>query len=331
MTTGAGGGGEVTLAGLLQRRPDEGDRPFLTFYDDARGDRVELSYKTFDNWVRKLANLLVEEYGAAGGARVATVTGVHWQASAVHAACWYVGAVAVPIPVGRPQDGPEAVRAQLAAAAPAVTFVREEWLQAVRDEPRGALVALCADPFGRPALDLGATPNFSRIVPAMPDDYDGDTGGRDAAALLLDPAGEATLLRHGELLDQAAATAAAWELTAADRVAGSLPDHLPRGTVTGLLAPFRVGAGAVRNRAFSTVGFWERVASERVSVVTLTADEARHLLDGEDRPAAADRLRLAVCVASGPDADLAARWQQRFGVPLTPDPGGHDAGGRSGR
>ena len=38
-----------------------GDKPFLTWYDDHRDERIELSYRTFDNWVAKTANLLVDE------------------------------------------------------------------------------------------------------------------------------------------------------------------------------------------------------------------------------------------------------------------------------
>src|SRR5579859_6537412 len=42
------------LRSLLEADPA---RPLITFYDDATGERVELSVKTFDNWVAKTANL----------------------------------------------------------------------------------------------------------------------------------------------------------------------------------------------------------------------------------------------------------------------------------
>ena len=42
-------------------------RPLVTFYDDATGERVELSVATFANWVAKTANLLQDELAA--GAR----------------------------------------------------------------------------------------------------------------------------------------------------------------------------------------------------------------------------------------------------------------------
>jgi uncharacterized protein (TIGR03089 family) len=318
------GPGIRSIADLLDVRFSGGeDRPFLTFYDDGRGDRVELSYKTFANWVGKVANLLAEEYGVGAGDRVATVAGVHWQATAIHFACWQVGATAV---VAVPPDGEDVPAdatgesvASVSAAGPAVVLAREEWLDAVRAAVRAPLVALCADPFGRPSRDLGTTPNFSRIVPAMPDEFDGEAGGRDDGALLLDPAGPA--LRQGELLAQAAAVARRWRLGAVDRVLSSLPDHRPGGLAAGLLAPFAVGGGTVRNREFSAGAFWQRVAGEHVTVASVTAAEAAALLEREpgepgerSRP---ERLRLVVCRDDAPP-ELAAAWQERFGMPLTP-------------
>ena len=52
----------MSLGGLLERQVERyQDKPFLTWYDDDRGERVELSYKTFANWLAKTANLLVED------------------------------------------------------------------------------------------------------------------------------------------------------------------------------------------------------------------------------------------------------------------------------
>jgi uncharacterized protein (TIGR03089 family) len=47
----------AVLADLLRRDPG---RPLVTFYDDATGERVELSVATYANWVAKTSSLLVE-------------------------------------------------------------------------------------------------------------------------------------------------------------------------------------------------------------------------------------------------------------------------------
>ncbi|NEB75744.1 TIGR03089 family protein, partial [Streptomyces sp. SID14478] len=61
-----------TPAALLQAAlaADPG-RPLVTFYDDATGERVELSVATFANWVAKTANLLQGDLNAEPGDRVA--------------------------------------------------------------------------------------------------------------------------------------------------------------------------------------------------------------------------------------------------------------------
>ncbi|MFE3458824.1 TIGR03089 family protein [Nocardiopsis aegyptia] len=74
-------------------------RPFVTSYD-ASGARVELSRATFDNWVSKTANMLVDGFGAQPGDSTALALPVHWQSLVWAVSCWSVGAVVVPSPRG---------------------------------------------------------------------------------------------------------------------------------------------------------------------------------------------------------------------------------------
>lgn len=107
--------------------PAEPGTPFLTFYDDATGERTELSYATADNWVAKTANLLVDGLGVAPGDAVAVLLPPHWQAVVVTLAVWAAGCVLA-------DDG-------------GVAFVAEDRLPlAGRDE----VVALSLRPFAGP-------------------------------------------------------------------------------------------------------------------------------------------------------------------------------------
>ena len=54
--------------------------PRVTFYDDATGERIELSAKVLSNWAAKAANALVEEFDAALGTTVGLVLPLHWRA-----------------------------------------------------------------------------------------------------------------------------------------------------------------------------------------------------------------------------------------------------------
>jgi len=66
-------------------------RPLLTWYDDATGERVELSGATLDNWVAKTANLLVDGLGLGTGDRAVVALPPHWQSAAVLLGCWHAG------------------------------------------------------------------------------------------------------------------------------------------------------------------------------------------------------------------------------------------------
>lgn len=69
----------VTFAAALadQLRRDPG-RPLVTFYDDASGERVELSVATYANWVAKTAGLAQDELDLTKGDRVLIDLPTHW-------------------------------------------------------------------------------------------------------------------------------------------------------------------------------------------------------------------------------------------------------------
>jgi uncharacterized protein (TIGR03089 family) len=65
--------------------------PFLTFYDDATGERTELSGATLANWVAKTANLLVDGCGLGPGDVAAVRLPAHWQTAAILLGAWTAG------------------------------------------------------------------------------------------------------------------------------------------------------------------------------------------------------------------------------------------------
>jgi len=77
------------LADLLRRDPG---RPLITFYDDATGERVELSVATWANWVAKTASLLAEEFDVERGSRVLLDLPTHWLVPVFLGAAWTIGA-----------------------------------------------------------------------------------------------------------------------------------------------------------------------------------------------------------------------------------------------
>jgi uncharacterized protein (TIGR03089 family) len=252
-----------------------GDKPFITWYDDHRDERIELSYKTFGNWVAKTANLLVEELGAGPGDR-AGVLADHWLVPVLVAACWRAGLCVVALDPERP--GP----ADLVAA-----FVHEERLADVSVADDVPVFALAADPLGRAGRDLGRARNFPGIVPSMGDVFD------DAA----DPPGDALIAADGNatmdgLLELTAALAARTGLGEADRLLSGRRLLTVGGVVAGLLAPLASGAGVVLVNDLDPGRFWKRVADERVAVAVVDPGQAAAVLDAG--PETGSRLRVLV-------------------------------------
>jgi uncharacterized protein (TIGR03089 family) len=239
-----------------------GDKPFCTWYDDQAGERVELSYKTFENWVAKTANLLVDELGAEPGDRVGAALVDHWQTPVILAACWRAGVGVVALDPAAPDPPPPD---PLVAA-----FVWEEHLPAVAaalDEV--PLVAVTADRLGRAASDPGRALVYANVVPGMGDLF---PAGPDPAGVALDAGGEAATM--ADLLARAAALAERTGLGDTDRLLSGRPLLTVDGAVAGLVAPFLRGAGVVLARDLDPARFWKRVADERVAVAVLEPGQA---------------------------------------------------------
>ena len=73
-----------------QLKGDPG-RPLVTFYDDATGERVELSVTTYANWVAKAASMLVEQHDLERGDTLRIDLPPHWLGPVFLGAAWTAG------------------------------------------------------------------------------------------------------------------------------------------------------------------------------------------------------------------------------------------------
>ena len=69
----------------------DGARPLLTWYDDASGERIELSVATAANWAAKTANFLVDEHDLDAGDVIALAPTSHWLSVVVLLGAWTAG------------------------------------------------------------------------------------------------------------------------------------------------------------------------------------------------------------------------------------------------
>jgi uncharacterized protein (TIGR03089 family) len=263
-------------------------RPLLTYYDDASGDRTELSGVTLANWVAKTANLLVDGCGLGPGDRAAVRLPAHWQTAAVLLGTWAAG-LAVDF-AGTPESPPHAPTAGAAVAFVAVDRVGEVPGSA------GDVFALGLAPMAMPmrpgpppgtvdyvAEVRGHGDRFAPAAPTRPGDpalrtatNPGDPTPRTALNAgdqiqRSAPTG-AGFESHGQVVAAAAGAGDAAGLRPGDRVlvdADALPD--PRDW---LLTPLVAGASIVlvRNASADPGVTDRRLAAERVTHPLPTPD-----------------------------------------------------------
>ncbi|MFB7182113.1 TIGR03089 family protein [Streptomyces sp. NPDC056257] len=226
-------------------------RPLVTFYDDATGERVELSVATFANWVAKTANLLQGDLGAEPGDRLALLLPAHWQSAVWLLACASVGVVA--------EIGGDPAGADLVVSGPD-TLERGLACQ-------GERMALALRPLGG---------RFPQAPPAGYADYAVEVPGQGDRFAPFAPvnADGPGLVIGGEELSYAALTARAREdaaklgLGGEARVLTGLGYDTWDGLSAGLYAPLAAGGSVVLCRnldRLSAQALAQRTESERVT------------------------------------------------------------------
>lgn len=221
--------------------------PRITYYDDATGERIELSTVTLANWAAKTANLLRDELGAGPGSRIAVLLPPHWQTAAVLLGVWWIGAEAVL----RPPPGRFAPAPEEAGPADIALCTAERLAEADDAAAGGEVAVLSLDAFGKPVPDLpiGVT-DYATAVRVhgdqiVPERFPGPAlDGRSA----------------DEVLAQARASAGSLGLTASDRVMSLSPL-----AVQNLLAVLASGASLVQVTNPDPARLARRRESEKVT------------------------------------------------------------------
>lgn len=171
-------------------------RPLVTFYDDATGERVELSLATYANWVAKTAGLVQDEVGLERGDLVLLDLPTHWLGPVWLGAAWSLGVCATDdaglvAAADLVVCGPDRVAAYAAGDVPVVALSLRPLGGRFTDElPMGVT------DYG--AVVLAQPDAFTAIDPPRPDDPAWrDAGGSIDQAVLVQAAGSAPVLSPG--------------------------------------------------------------------------------------------------------------------------------------
>jgi uncharacterized protein (TIGR03089 family) len=234
----------VTPETLFSRRvAADPTSPMLTFYDDASGERAELSGKSLANWVAKTHFLLTDELGLIPGDRVFVTMPVHWLTAPVLFGSWFAGLEVISEP------GHAAV-----AFGDAESLAQSD-LSAVDDVYAVSLLSMA-----RSAEAPRGMSDYAASVRPQPDAWAAVQSRADAE--------QPALNGRSRLQVVADAREAAAELALSDgaRLMWTQPDFDATAWVHVLLAPLIVGGSSVLVRHADLAKLDDRAAAEQVSV-----------------------------------------------------------------
>ncbi|MEU8959968.1 TIGR03089 family protein [Streptomyces sp. NPDC048518] len=226
-------------------------RPLVTFYDDATGERVELSVATFANWVAKTANLLQGDLAAEPGDRAVLLLPAHWQTAVWLLACSSVGVLADvggdPASADLVVSGPDALDAARACSGERVALALRPLGGRFPQPPAG---------FADYAVEVpGQGDRFAPYAPVDPDE----------PALAVD----GVELTGAALVERAAADAERLGIAPGTRILSGLPYATWEGLSAGLYAALAAGGSVVLCRHLDRLaedGLRKRIEDELVTV-----------------------------------------------------------------
>jgi uncharacterized protein (TIGR03089 family) len=216
--------------------------PRITYYDDATGERIELSAATLANWAAKTGNLLRDELGAGPASRVAVLLPAHWQTAAVLFGVWWIGA--------------DVLLGDLAGDDADIALCTPSRLDEADTTGAAEVAVLSLDPFGRPAPDLpvGVT-DYATAVRVHGDQIIAERHPGPALA------GRSV----DEVLAACQESAMARGLTAGERVLSTASWDRPDELIEGLLAVLAVGGSLVQVANPDPASLPRRIATEKVT------------------------------------------------------------------
>ena len=267
----------------------------------------------------------LQRVGVGQGTRIVTAMHNHDRTIALYLAAWNLGACVVPLNIA--EDDRRLAHAICHSHA-TVLICFDEYATRIHPLIKNSNVKkfVCAGP-GEESdssdailnQNLKAADTLQYVVgaPAKPQP--------DNEALIVYTSGT-TGTPKGVVLTQYNLAVDAWSIaqwhgfTPETRLLCVLPIHHVNGIVVSHLAPLIAGGSVVLCRKFSAHTFFQTVARYGITVVSVVPTLLQFLLDATpadfDAKKSAPTLKYFICGAGPLTVDLAARFEDRFGIPI---------------
>lgn len=311
------------IGDLLRTQVEQyGKKTWLIFYSDATG-RHEWTYEQFYELVCRAANFLISQ-GITRGDRIATVAYNHADTVVQYFAAWLIGAVVVPINVG---EDDKRIAYILQNSNAKLAFVREEFLDRIETilaETPSVQTIVRVDTEGPSLRIVGKHLDFhSAIRNQQSEIHNLPTVSLEDEALIVYTSGTTglpkgvVLIQYNMLID--AKAIAEWHrMTPDQRMMCVLPIHHVNGTIVTLMTPLYYGGSVVLNQKFHSHKFFERVANEKVHVVSVVPTLLQFLLHENPDMSRYDiaHFRHIICGAGPLTCELALTFEDHFNIPI---------------
>ncbi len=316
------------------------DDVYIVFYPDNK-EKVQLTYKVFADKVFRTANLL-KNNGIGVEDRIATVSHNHINTVIQYFAAWVLGATVVPINVN---EEPDRIKYILESSNTKLAFVNMIYIEKVLriiDE-----LPLLKKIFAYEPIEAGYKPSsdisivkYEEAVEKESNKFEPDENVNQKTESLIVYTSGTTGLPKGVVLTQYnllidADGISKWhKMEKSETMMCVLPIHHVNGTVVTLITPMYYGGRTVLNQKFHTHTFFERLAKEKVQVVSVVPTLLQFLCHdyqsaGQAGDAGGDKdffhvfeeqldmyFKHIICGAGPLTCELALKFENMFGLKI---------------
>lgn len=323
-----------SIGDLLDRQAAATAHKVYLIHYDAEGNREEFTYSDFNRKVNQAANFLSKVLGVRRGDRVGTIGYNHSDLVLIYFATWKIGACIAPQNV---VEDDERINYILTNSEAVTLLARSDYLERAEQIVHGA------EPIHniRQIVQIDGPPvagylHFHNEIAKQPESFQPPEGvSQEDEVLLVYTSGttgrpKGVVLTHYNMLVDAHGIAEWHQISAEQRTMCVLPIHHVNGIEVTMITPLLVGGSTVLNRAYSPSNFWQRIAREKVQIVSVVPTYLQYSLEYADKMenegqsifgkgVTRDDLagfRHFICGAGTLAVSLATAFEEKFRVPI---------------
>lgn len=296
---------------------------FITFYPDS-GDKITLTYTEFSEKVYKTANLLKAK-GISPGDRISTISHNHINTVIQYFAAWCLGATVVPVNVS---EEPERIEYILKSSHTKLAFINGQYYDKFKEVLSKLSIQSIVHSGYTPNSERGIC-NFENELKSQSSDFTPDEQvNQETESLIVYTSGttglpKGVVLTHYNLMADADGISRWHGISNGTVMMCVLPIHHVNGTVVTIMTPMYAGGSLVLNQKFHTDTFFQRLADEKVNIVSVVPTLLQFLChdyeSGKNQTIqipALTSFRHIICGAGPLTCELVSKFEKMFGLKI---------------